>query len=172
MIDSLAQRGELAPVNWNHRSVVEVMSSDKTGGWFLHAQTADEWLLTLKFRVKKGTFDEATLQKQLPLKPLDQLDELPVYGRGDRVKVKNLKGPFQEVTITVHWLREIDTPAFQKFLTTAINSYGQQASAAALVIGDLAPWKVLGRKWHLSRKGFPSAKRVDWEAETWTSCSL
>lgn len=166
VIDSLAQRSELAPVNWNHRSVVEVMSTEKTGGWFLHAQTADEWLLTLKFRVKKGTFDEATLQKQLPLKPLDQLDELPVYGRGDRVKVKNLKGPFQEVTITVHWLREIDTPAFQKFLTAAINSYGQQASAAALVIGDLAPWKVLGRKWHLSRKGFPSAKRVDWEAET------
>jgi excinuclease ABC subunit A len=166
VIDSLAQRSELAPVNWNHRSVVEVMSTDKTGGWFLHAQTADEWLLTLKFRVKKGTFDEATLQKQLPLKPLDQLDELPVYGRGDRVKVKNLKGPFQEVTITVHWLREIDTPAFQKFLAAAINSYGQQASAAALVIGDLAPWKVLGRKWHLSRKGFPSAKRVDWEAET------
>jgi excinuclease ABC subunit A len=25
------------------------------------------------------------------------------------------------------------------------------------------PWKVLGRKWHLSRKGFPSNKRVHWE---------
>ena len=166
VIDALAQRDELAPVNWNHRSVVEVMSADKAGGWFLHAQTGDEWLLTLKFRVKKGTFDEAALQKQLPLKPLDQLDELPVYGRGDRVKVKNLKGPFQEITITVHWAREIDTPAFQKFLAAACNSYRQQSTAAALVIGDLAPWKVLGRKWHLSRKGFPSAKRVDWEAET------
>jgi len=166
VIDALAQRDELAPVNWNHRSVVEVMSADKAGGWFLHAQTGDEWLLILKFRVKKGTFDEAALQKQLPLKPLDQLDELPVYGRGDRVKVKNLKGPFQEVTITVHWAREIDTPAFQKFLAAACNSYRQQSTAAALVIGDLAPWKVLGRKWHLSRKGFPSAKRVDWEAAT------
>ncbi len=166
VIDTLAKRPQLAPVNWNHRSVVEVMSADKAGGWFLHAQTGDEWLLTLKFRVKKGTFDEAALQKQLPLKSLDQLDELPVYGRGDRVKVKNLKGPFQEITITVHWAREIDTPAFQKFLTAAVDSYGKQATAAALVIGDLSPWKVLGRKWHLSRKGFPSAKRVDWEAET------
>ena len=166
VIDALAKRTQLAPVNWNHRSVVEVMSAEKAGGWFLHAQTGDEWLLTLKFRVKKGTFDEATLQKQLPLKPLDQLDELPVYGRGDRVKVKNLKGPFQEITITVHWAREIDTPQFQKFLTAAVDSYGKQATAAALVIGDLSPWKVLGRKWHLSRKGFPSAKRVDWEAET------
>ena len=166
VIDALAQRDELAPVNWNHRSVVEVMAAEKAGGWFLHAQTGDEWLLTLKFRVKKGTFDEAALQNQLPLKPLDQLDELPVYGRGDRVKVKNIKGPFQEVTITVHWAREIDTPAFQKFLASAVNSYRQQSTAAALVVGDLAPWKVLGRKWHLSRKGFPSAKRVDWDAET------
>ena len=28
------------------------------------------------------------------------------------------------------------------------------------------PWKVLGRKWHLLRKGFPSGKRVAWTAET------
>ncbi len=27
------------------------------------------------------------------------------------------------------------------------------------------PWKVLGRKWHLSRKGFPPGKRVHWETE-------
>jgi excinuclease ABC subunit A len=27
------------------------------------------------------------------------------------------------------------------------------------------PWKVLGRKWHLMRKGFPSAKRVSWKPE-------
>ena len=25
------------------------------------------------------------------------------------------------------------------------------------------PWKVLGRKWHLSRKGFPPGKRIHWE---------
>src|SRR5207245_8060993 len=26
-------------------------------------------------------------------------------------------------------------------------------------------WEVLGKKWHLSRKGFPSGKRVRWEPE-------
>ena len=31
-------------------------------------------------------------------------------------------------------------------------------------IDDLTPWKVLGKKWHLSRKGFPSNKRVAWDA--------
>jgi excinuclease ABC subunit A len=28
------------------------------------------------------------------------------------------------------------------------------------------PWKVLGRKWHLSRKGFPPGKKVAWPQET------
>jgi excinuclease ABC subunit A len=27
------------------------------------------------------------------------------------------------------------------------------------------PWKVLGKKWHVSRKGFPSNKRIAWNAE-------
>jgi excinuclease ABC subunit A len=27
------------------------------------------------------------------------------------------------------------------------------------------PWKVLGRKWHLARKGFPPGKRPAWSAE-------
>ena len=27
------------------------------------------------------------------------------------------------------------------------------------------PWKVLGQKWHFSRKGFPPGKRIQWETE-------
>jgi excinuclease ABC subunit A len=79
--------------------------------------------------------------------------------------VKNLKGPFQEVTITVHWNREIDTPEFRRFLKEAVAAYGAQSRARRLNPDDLMPWKVLGRKWHLSRKGFPSSKRVAWEPE-------
>src|SRR4029077_1634463 len=93
-------------------------------------------------------------------KPLDDRDELAVYGRGNRVRVKNLKGPWQEVTVTVHWHREIETPAFRAFLAKAISSYLGRMQAAPLKIDELTPWKVLGKKWHLSRKGFPSGKRV------------
>ena len=163
--DALAKDKRFAEVNWNHRSIVEVMSAQKTGGWFLHAQTGDEWILTLKFRVKKGTFDSAGLNQHLGLAPLDNVDELPVYGRGDRVKVKNAKGPFQEVTVTVHWKREIDTSSFREFLREAAESYLAHANRAALNPEELMPWKVLGRKWHLSRKGFPSHKRVAWTPE-------
>jgi excinuclease ABC subunit A len=81
------------------------------------------------------------------------------------VRAKNLKGPFQEVVITVHWKREIDTPAFHDFLKKAAQSYLSQVKSAALNPTELMPWKVLGEKWHLSRKGFPSNKRVQWETD-------
>jgi excinuclease ABC subunit A len=165
VIDALEEFGGFAPFNWNHRTTVEVLGERKQGGWFLHALTGDEWLLALKFRVTKDTFDQDKLRRELALKSLDDLDELPIYGRGERVRVKKLKGPWQEVTVTVHWLREIDTPAFRRFLSQAREAYFAQINKAGLNAEDLTPWKVLGRKWHLSRKGFPSGKRVSWGPE-------
>ncbi|MGQ0636162.1 MAG: excinuclease ABC subunit UvrA [Planctomycetaceae bacterium] len=165
VVERLESETGFAATNWNDRSVVEVTGAGAPATWFLHALTGDEWLLTLRFRVKRNTFHEDRLAAALDLKPLDDLDELPVYGRGPRVRVKNLKGPWQEVTVTVHWRREIDTPAFRQFLGSALRSYLDQTRAAPLNLNDLTPWKVLGKKWHLSRKGFPSGKRVRWEPD-------
>jgi excinuclease ABC subunit A len=165
VIDMLEATGDFGPVNWNSRSMVEMAAAEQKDGWFFHALTGDEWLLTLKFRVRRNEFRQEELESQLALQSLDDLDELPIYGRSGRVRVKNDKGPWQEVTLTVHWLREIDTPAFTRFLLRAVESYLQQVRQAALNLEDLTPWKVLGRKWHLSRKGFPSGKRVPWEPE-------
>jgi excinuclease ABC subunit A len=122
-------------------------------------------LLTLRFRVPKKTFDQDRLQEQLALKSLDDLDELPVYGRSDRVRVRNVKGAWQEIAVTVHWLREIETPAFDKFLEKAADAFLGAVNRKKLNPADLTPWKVLGRKWHVSRKGFPSGKRIRWEAD-------
>jgi excinuclease ABC subunit A len=165
VIDALESESGFAPVNWNDRSVVELTGSAAHLSWFLHALTGDEWLLTLRFRVGRNTFSEEQLARQLALKPLDDLDELPVYGRGDRVRVKNLKGLCQEITVTVHWFCEIDRPEFRDFLERAAGSYRQHTQVRPFQIDDHTPWKVLGKKWHLSRKGFPSGKRVRWEPD-------
>ena len=151
--------------NWNDRSTVETTGQVKKHGWFFHALTGDEWTVKFKFRVTRNRFKQATLQQQLKLRPLDDIDEIPVYGRGDRVTVKNQKGPWQEVAITVHWLKEIDTPEFWEFLKSAIESFKERTEHVSLNPEDLTPWKVLGKKWHLSRKGFPSNKRVAWKPE-------
>jgi excinuclease ABC subunit A len=85
--------------------------------------TGDEWLVTLKFRVPRNTFQQDQLAPSLGLLPLDDVDELPIYGRGSRVRVKNIKKRLQEVTLKVHWLKEIDTPAFKHFLSTAVDKF-------------------------------------------------
>ena len=109
--------------NWAERSVVEVIGPDASRGWFLHATTGDEWLLTLKFRVPEHTFQQKSLAAALKLKPVDDIREIEAYGRAERVRVKDESGPWQEVTLSVHWLREIDTPAFWEFLDQAKRAY-------------------------------------------------
>lgn len=164
VVDSLADTDGLSDVNWNDRSVVEVTGPARKDGWLLHALTGDEWLLTLNFRVKRNTFKEDVLREQINLKTLDDIDEIQHYSSTERVRVRNLKGPWQQVTIRPHTLDEIDTPEFRAFVKKATASFVTLTSKADLKIADLTPWKVLGKKWHLSRKGFPSNKRVAWDA--------
>jgi excinuclease ABC subunit A len=109
--------------NWAERSVVEVIGPDASRGWFLHALTGDEWLLTLKFRVPENSFQQKSLAAALKLKPVDEIREIEAYGRADRVRVKDSGGAWQEVTLSVHRLREIDTPAFWEFLEQAKRVY-------------------------------------------------
>ncbi|WP_437227367.1 excinuclease ABC subunit UvrA [Planctomicrobium sp. SH661] len=166
VVDLLGKSKGLKAANWNDQAHVEVTAEKKAGtGWFFHALTGDEWLLRMYFRVPKGTFDEASLQKRIPLKSVNELDELQIYNRSERVRVNQQKGPFQEVVFDVHWKEEIDTPEFRRFITEAANAYLNQVEKSGQSIEDLSPWKVLGRKWHVSRKGFPSTKRVAWKAE-------
>ena len=162
VVDQLSESEELGAVNWNDRATVE-LKAEKGLGWFLHARTATEWLLTLCFRVKKETFTTEGLDAALGLKPLDEMPEIPVYGREPRVKARNLKTAWQEVTIKVWKREEVATPAFRKFLSEASKSYLKQSHVESANPDDLMPWKKLGRKWHLLRKGLPGNGRIPWE---------
>ncbi|MFO0917383.1 MAG: ATP-binding cassette domain-containing protein [Planctomycetaceae bacterium] len=164
IIDELTDDGEFGPVNWNDRSIVEVIGQNKSAGWFLHARTADEWLLTLHFRVPRNTFREEDLAADLNLKNLDDIDEVPVYGRAARVRVKNAQPPWQDVIISVYKPDEIDTPEFNAFLKAARRAYLERIKPEKLDLDELMPWKKLGRKWHILRKGFMKG-RVAWEPE-------
>jgi len=162
VIDRLAEHPDLQAPDYNHRSVIEISGPVKKDGWFFHALTGNEWLVTLKFRVRRNTFNQHELAEELQLKPLDDIDELPVYGRDSRVRLKNIKGPWQDVTLKVHWLREIDTPAFDRFLDRACDAFFEQANHSRKNPEDLMPWKVLGKRWHTMRKGFPRGARIGW----------
>jgi excinuclease ABC subunit A len=162
VIDLLSEYDSLADANWNDRATVEV-KAPKGLGWFLHARTGFEWLLTLSFRVARRQFTTESLDARLGLKPLDDMNEIPVYGREPRVKARDLKSAWQEVSIKVWKKSEIDTPAFRKFVDEAVRSYLKLAQAEAVNPEDLMPWKKLGRKWHLMQKGLPQNSRGQWE---------
>ncbi|MBX3413245.1 MAG: excinuclease ABC subunit UvrA [Pirellulales bacterium] len=165
LVDRVHEISDFSPTDWNSRTVVEVAGEQKNDGWFLHALTGDPWLLELKFRVAKNAFRREDLVARLELKPLNELPDLPVYGHEPRVKCKNLRGPWQEIRMRVHTLDEIDRPAFWTFVEEAVASFAKLATKAQQNPEDVMPWKVLGQKWHFSRKGFPPGKQVQWELE-------
>ena len=141
------------------------MRAKKSDGWFFHAITGEQWLLKLKFRVAKNTFQRDDLVSRLWLKPLNEMADLPVYGNEPRVQCKNLRGPWQEVQLQVHALDEIDRPEFWKFLEQAVAGFQRFTERVQQRPEDVMPWKVLGQKWHFARKGFPPGKKVQWEVE-------
>ncbi len=165
VVDRIQELGEFSETNWSERGVVEIAAAKKSDGWFFHAITIEPWLLKLKFRVAKSTFQRDDLQARLPLKPLNEMTELPVYGNQPRVRCKSLRGPWQEVQLQVHSLEEIDRPEFWKFVEQAVAGFRKFTDRVRQRPEDVMPWKVLGRKWHFARKGFPPGKRVHWEVD-------
>ena len=85
------------------------------------------------------------------------------------MKVKTLRGPWQEVEIRVHSLEEIDTPEFWSFLEEAVAGFTKFTDKAAVSPEDITPWKVLGQKWHFLRKGFPPGKTWPGAWSCWKS---
>jgi len=156
---------ELSETNWNSRTIVEIAAVKKSDGWFFHAITGEPWQLKMKFRTAKKTFQRDELVVALDLKPLNDIPEIEAYGHGPRVKCKNLRGPFQEVEIRAYQWQEVDTPEFWAFLEKAVAGFGKFTQRVQQNPEDVMPWKVLGRKWHLARKGFPPGKRPAWSAE-------
>ena len=110
---------------------MEIAAEKKTDGWFLHAITGEQWILKLKFRVAKSTFDRESLIAKLGMKPLNEMHELPVYGTDARVKVKTLRGPWQEIELRVHSLEEIDHKHFWKFSGTSRRGLQENHGARA-----------------------------------------
>jgi excinuclease ABC subunit A len=157
------EMGDFGDTNWNHRSTVEIAGPNRSQGWFLHAMTGQEWLLRLVFRVGKNAFKQADLVARLGIRPLNETPGLEVYGSDDRVWVTKHKGPWESVTVMVHRLAEIDTPAFRKFLEEAARSFGQNLQRLRTKPEDVMPWRVNGERWHLGDKGFPPGRKVHWD---------
>jgi excinuclease ABC subunit A len=161
--ERIRQLGDFGPTSWNQRTVVEIAGPNRSLGWFLHAMTGQEWLLRLVFRVGRNTFTNSDLVKRLGIRPLNETPGLEVYGNYERVWVTNHKGPWQSVTLLVHRLSEIDTPAFRSFLAEAVAAFQANLKRLQMKPEDAMPWKVNGERWHLGEKGFPPGRKLRWD---------
>ncbi len=153
------------PTNWNHRSVVEIAAPKKADGWFLHAMTNLEWTVRLVFRVGRNSFKAKELISRLDIRPFDETEGVNAYGRESRIQVVNRKGPWQNVIILAHQVRELDTPAFRDFLQEATQSFHANIQRMKTTPESVMPWKVNGERWHLSDKGFAVGRPIRWERD-------
>ncbi|MDO4586601.1 MAG: hypothetical protein Q4C95_04800 [Planctomycetia bacterium] len=162
IVDKIEESNYFAETDWNNRTIVEIRADKKSLGWFFHAITGEEWLLKLKFRTAKNTFKKDILQQQLNLCPLNEIDEIPLYGTISRVKVETT-GPWQEVELKVYSYEEIDRPEFWNFLDLAIERFGQFTDKAKDNSIDLTPWRSLGKEWHLTpRNCYGGSDKPKW----------
>lgn len=160
VIDQLAKDSRLAPVNWNHRSIVEVKAKDGLG-WLLHAQTGHSWVLKLSLRVRRGTFQASALDKALNLTPIDEVREMQYYSRSNRVDVRGLKSSWEEVVIRIWNAAEVQTPAFREFLKQAVESHLTVAKPEGIDVSKQTPWSQLREKWHMKDSQLPANAKWD-----------
>jgi excinuclease ABC subunit A len=161
--------GEFADTNWKHPSSVEITGPQKSLGWFFHAHTNVEWFVRLVFRVGKNTFREDDLHRRLGLGTWNDTPGVEIYSPEPRVHVANRKGPWQEVAVQAHWLRDVDTPAFREFLKQAVEAFHKNLRRMQTKPEDVMPWKVNGERWHLGEKGFPPGRKLRWDRSLLTA---
>ncbi|NUQ47153.1 MAG: ATP-binding cassette domain-containing protein, partial [Phycisphaerae bacterium] len=160
----------LEPTNWNDRACVEIRAALPRGTrsadvpWFMHALTGGRWLLELSFRVPRGTFDDRRLVRQLNLKPLDQRDDLPVYGSDERVFVRPVQGDWENVRVLVHDRAEVDHASFRRFLADSLKAHLGRIARVAEDRSEAEPWRTNGRAWHLGQKGMAPGEPPEWNA--------
>ncbi len=166
VIDRLAEHSDLfAPPDWEMPYAVEVCSAQRSDVWFCRALTGDRWLLKLRFRTARGTFRRDELVERLNLRPLNEIDELPIYGIESRTRVRNSQRLWQEIELRVYSFAEIDRPEFWRFIDEAVEGFRRIGQRREESPATVEPWKQLGRKWHLARRGFPLGRRVQWPPE-------
>ncbi|MBP5621509.1 MAG: excinuclease ABC subunit A, partial [Thermoguttaceae bacterium] len=161
IVEKLEEKTLFAETDWQNRTSVEIRLEDRPNVWFMRAITNEEWLLRLKLRTAKNTFEKGSLARKLALKPLKDVEEIPLYGTLPRVKVE-VVGAWQEIELKVFSFSEIDRPEFWDFLELAYERFANSVERPKDLDVDLTPWKTQGRSWHTSPSGFYGAGKALW----------
>ena len=165
VVEKLEEKDAFSEADWSARAFVDVRSDKNPNIWFMRAETDGEWLLSLKFRVGKGAFEKDSLTRKLALRPLKEIEEIPLFGTLPRVRFVD-SGVWNEIDLKVFDCSEVDRTEFWDFLDEAVKSFETILNSGNETEEDLTPWKRLGRDWHYSTEGFyGSGDAPQWSAE-------
>jgi len=119
LIENLPQPPEQ---DWQHPDCVE-FGGRSGGDWWARARTNKRWYLDLQFRTEKGRFDEAELARQLALPTWNEIEDLPKYGEGSRVRVHTRAADYDRVALQIHQTQDLTSGEFKRFLAACYEGY-------------------------------------------------
>jgi len=108
--------------DWQHPDYIK-FSVPEARGWWARARTDKKWYLDLQFHTEKGLLDEAELAQDLSLPTWNDIEDLPKYGEGARVRVHTRAADYDRVALQIHELRDLQSRAFAQFLDTCYQGY-------------------------------------------------
>ena len=127
LADRVAVFDGLEEMRWDARDAVTIKAEGKRAAFFMRVRTNEHWWFRAEFRTEKGLFDQADLNRRLKIPVWNEVKELQVYGGWSRVRVNVREKRWDRIVLFLWSLKEIDTPAFRKFLKECYAGYGRVA---------------------------------------------
>ena len=159
VVDRIHTLGEFSETNWNSRTIVEISGKKKSAGWFFHAITGEAWLLKMKFRTSKNTFNRANVLEKLNLKTANQLDEIPFMETSrvsNAVRFEGLGRNWKSER--THWMKST-RPNFGRYSRVPCEASISLPSEQKRSRKTLCPGRNLVRNGTSRRRGFRLARK-------------
>ncbi len=88
--------------------------------WIARAQTHRRWDLRVQIRAPKGVFVQSALERDLALPTWDEIESLPRYGKGSRVRLSTRPRGYDLITIWAFAEEELRTEGFRDLIAAAL----------------------------------------------------
>lgn len=163
LVEVIERMDGFAPADWNDRTRVELRAAGDVPMWFAHLLTGGRELLDISLRVPRGRFTERSLRRGLKIKTLDERTDLPLYGQGDRVRVRRVDARHDDIRLQLRDFGDIHKPTFRQFLEEAGRAYLEATQNHSLVTETATATPEDGRHRHLSQESIRHRDRIRWE---------
>ncbi len=120
--EAINQLSDAPDSDWEHPQYIKYQL-DGASAWFVRARTDKKWYLDLQLRTEKGLFDEVQLAQRLALPTWNEIEDLPKYGEGARVRVHTRAADYDRISLQIFSRDDLRQPQFAGFLATCYQGY-------------------------------------------------